>query len=477
MSSTAKDRPSIRFWMLTAFLVFVFLTGGSQRADTSSLVFLRPAAALMIGFGLWTIRWPDIKKHRAIFGIIAACAAILLLQLMPLPPSIWQTLPGRDIVSEIERAASIAPQWRPISLTPVLTANSLFSLLVPTACLIHAAQLSWEDRYRLLWVLLAVGMVSGLMGLIQIVGSANSPLYLYRITNDGSAVGLFANRNHHAVFLACIFPMLAVNASAGSKTPESQMISLWASAAAALILIPLILVTGSRAGLILGILSLAFAGLVFKGSADRSSTLKRPGGQRMFYLAGAAAAAGLGLLMIVFARAEAFDRLMAPDQTDDLRFKMWGPIAQAVADYLPIGSGAGSFVETYQIAEPNTLLLTRYVNHAHNDVLDIALTSGVAGIAILLLSLLAWAVATFRVWFCVSEASRHKKLGRAASVILLLLALSSLVDYPLRTPSLAAFAVLAAVWLSSASSQPSRADKKDKKMDRSSLDYRLAGVS
>src|SRR3546814_18783044 len=62
--------------------------------------------------------------------------------------------------------------------------------------------------------------MSGGLGLAQVIGPRDGPLYLYEITNNGSAVGLFANRNHQAALLACLFPMLAVYASIDHPSAE-----------------------------------------------------------------------------------------------------------------------------------------------------------------------------------------------------------------------------------------------------------------
>ena len=57
---------------------------------------------------------------------------------------------------------------------------------------------------------------------------------------------------------------------------------------------------------------------------------------------------------------------------------------------------------------------------------------------------------SFRVWIGSGKVKADAALGRAASAVLILMVLASITDYPLRVPSLACFAVLAAVWLSQA---------------------------
>ena len=51
---------------------------------------------------------------------------------------------------------------------------------------------------------------------------------------------------------------------------------------------------------------------------------------------------------------EALERLFA--EGDENRLATWGPIAQMIWAYFPFGSGIGSFVDVYRVAEPRELL-------------------------------------------------------------------------------------------------------------------------
>ena len=437
------------FWCLVLFLVIVFTTGGGSRADIQSLVVLRPVAVVFLCIGLWGLRLPHIREYRFLFGMAAAILMLSAVHLVPLPPSVWSTFPGREIVSEVDRLAELGDVWRPISLVPSASWNSFFALIVPLAVLVLAAQIQREQRFQLLAVLIALGILSGFLGLLQSIGPGEGPLYLYRITNNGSAVGLFSNRNHQAVFLALLFPMLAVFASSGIRTVEQAKLYGWLAIAAGTILIPLLLVTGSRAGLLAGLLGLGFALALYrrpKVNQPRKRKAKPRFDPRL--LLGALGAIVLGGITFLMARAQAVDRLSADDEADELRFKIWGPIAEMAEKYFPVGSGAGSFVEVYQISEPDNLLKVNYVNHAHNDWLEIYLTLGLPGLLLLAVAGVAFLIAAWR-YARSSVRDRRTSYGRLGAVVILLLALASIADYPLRVPSLACVFVVACVWLGS----------------------------
>lgn len=438
---------SIRFWVLFGFIGLVFLTGGGSRADIQSLIILRPVSVIVCGYGFWTLRWYQIRQQRFLFLFTSAIFGLVILNLIPLPPAIWSNLPGREVIVQVDRMTNAGSIWRPMSMVPPSTWNALYSLFAPLAVLLVGIQLSREERFQLLAVLLGLGLLSGFVGLLQVVGPADSPLYFYTTTNNGSAVGLFSNRNHQAIFLACLFPMLSVFAFAGSKTVEQWRFKLWVSIAAGLVMIPLLLVTGSRAGLLIGLFGLAAVPLLYRKPLFERPAKRKVRRVKSTYTFVGFGSLALGLLTILFARAQAFERLLAPDQLADLRLKVWGPIAQMSWKYFPFGSGVGSFVEVYQIDEPLELLSPSYLNHAHNDWLEVVMTTGAFGLALLFIAFLAWAIAAYQVWRISEPRGRDTSYRRMASLLIFMIAFGSIGDYPLRTPSLMCVFVIATLWL------------------------------
>ncbi len=438
---------AVPYWALVAFLILTFLTGGASRADVQSLIILRPAAVIFCGIGLWSLQWEHVKAYRFFFGMAAAIFALVLSHLIPLPPSIWGALPGRGIITEVDKASGLGAVWRPVSMVPSATWNAFYSLFVPLAVLLLGAQLDREERFKLLPWVLGLGLFSGFWGILQVVGDRQGPLYLYDVTNNGSAVGLFANRNHQAILLASLFPMLGVYASSGVKTNERVTVRGLIALSGGAVLIPLLLVTGSRAGLIAGMSALASIPLLYRRPAT-TVQLKRKGDKPdLRWLLGILAILFLAGLTVIMSRAEALQRIMASDQLGESRFLAWQPIAQMAWKYFPFGSGIGSLVEIYQIDENYELLDFAYLNHAHNDWLEVYLTAGFSGLILLGLAFVALtrgALAALRVPLAAGRAVSFARLG---ATTILILALGSIGDYPLRAPSLACVFVIAALWL------------------------------
>lgn len=436
------------FWLLAIYLTLVFLMGGGSRPDVQSLIILRPLAVTICGIALLSLQWEHVRAYRGIFAFTAATFLLIIVHFIPLPPSVWHGLPGRDLMIAVDRVAGIEGQWRPIALVPVLAWNAFYALFVPLAILLLGVQLTPEERYRLLLVVLGLGLFSGIWGLFQVLGAADGPLYLYRYTTNGAAVGLFANRNHQAVLLSCLFPMLAIFASFGDQNNKRNNLKKWLALGGGSFLIPLILVTGSRAGIFTGIIGLFLAFVLYRkplqipsaaGSARQKINLVP------FII-------GFGTLLlatvtIIYSRAEAFRRLLTLDQGEELRWQIWEPISQMAMKYFPVGSGIGSFVQAYQIDEQDRLLGLTYVNRAHNDFLEIWLTAGVPGAILLALAALGLGRASYSAFKRSTVSSRSVSYARLGAVVLFILSFASVVDYPLRTPSIACLAVIALIWL------------------------------
>jgi O-antigen ligase len=440
-------REAIPFWALIIFLVLTFLMGGSSRADTQSLVILRPAAMIFCGIGLWTLRWDHIRENRFLFGMAAAIFGITILHLIPLPSALWGALPGRGMLTEVDKLAELGAVWRPLSMVPLTTKNALHSLFVPLAVLIFGVQLSREERFKLLPVVLGLGLLSGLLAIMQVAGPVDGPLYLYSEGVNGAAEGFFRNRNHQAALLACLFPVLAAYASTAVRSEEQADIKLWLAIGVGVVLVPLILLTGSRAGLAVGVVGLISVKFIYRKPASLMPKKRTRGRFDPRYALGAFAVLCLGGLSILMSRAQAIERLLGQNQSEDGRFTVWVPIAEMAWKYFPFGSGIGTFVEVYQIDEPYALLSPEYYNHAHNDWLEVYMTAGLPGVLLLIVAVAGYWRLSLVAFRTTPADGRSVIFSRMAAIVILILSLASIPDYPLRVPSLSCVFVIAALWL------------------------------
>lgn len=438
--------PPAIFWALAAFLLLAFATGGGSRYDIQSLVILRPAAALLLAFAFWRVRARDLRGVSAPLLLFGAMALLIILHLIPLPWALWSSLPGRETIVAIDEAAGLGPISRPLTLAPVGSWNALFSLLPPVAILIAGARLSARDRQLLILPLLLLALVSSVVALLQLGGGPGSPLYLYRITNDGAAVGLFANRNHQAVFLACAFPLLALFASIEAFPRWDRRIRIGIAGACGAIFVALILVTGSRAGVLAMLVGLAAVALLSRGEPGGSSGPSFWRGSRLW-----AAAAALLLLLasivVLAGRAESIDRLLSSNGVGEIRYRAWGPILDMGLRYFPVGSGIGSFAEVYRLDEPYALLDWTTFLRAHNDPLELFVTGGVPAVLLLTVAVVAYVRQCVRWWRTGNREGGRTVTKGAALCVIGILGLASLGDYPLRTPAITCLLCVMLLWL------------------------------
>ncbi len=437
------------FWCLSLLLVVAFLAGGSSRADVPALIVLRPVAILCLGYGLSRLTADQVRAHRVLLGLALATVILAIAHIVPLPPELWTRLPGREIVVEIDRVAGLGAVWRPLSLSPSGSLNALFSLAVPLAVLVLGVQLTRDERWLLLPLIIIIGLASGILGVLQLGGPADGALYPYRVTNAGSAVGLFANRNHQAVLLAILLPMLAVWASTRLRSPTDARVRSFAVVAACTFLVPLTLVTGSRAGLFATLLGLMAAVLLYRPPLAREISPSPPRRWRMFLAAAGAVVVGVSLITITLGRAQAYERLIGRLAADEPRFKIWGPVMEMAGKYIPWGSGNGSFVEVYQLDESRELLSAIYFNHAHNDWLELLFTGGLPAYLLLGVAIVVMLRVAARLARVAAYNMRDRLMAWTGITIILLFGVASVGDYPLRVPSLASLLAIAAIWISS----------------------------
>ena len=433
--------------VLIGYLALVFLLGGGARDDIVSLMVLRPLALVVLGYALMIANAERMRAHRGLLILASAWVALVASHLIPLPPGLWQALPGRELAVAIDHAAGLGDTWRPLSLVPHRTLNALFALAVPLAALVLAVNCSREELAQSVYALLAMALLAALLSLLQVIGGAGNPFYLYRITNADSAVGLFANRNHNAVFLALAIVMLgALNVL---RQPPKELRSTWTVmlGGMALSLVPFLVITQSRAGLVLGVLALG--AWYWLQSGSKGAGMSRRGRTPLVSPAALAigvGAVGLAAMTWLFTAGNALERLTRGGSADDeLRLRIWPTTIELAAQHFPVGSGIGSFVEVYEVAEASSTLGTSYINHAHNDWLELAMTGGLPAILLVVGGGLSVLLKGFRGF--AGSSRRDKTLRLLGWVVVGVFALASLYDYPLRTPSLATVFILALVWI------------------------------
>lgn len=367
----------------------------------------------------------------------AVIGAIILplAQLVPLPPATWQNLPGHELRAEILTTLGAAGIWLPLSIAPAETAYTAVMTLSVFGLFLSILPLP-SDRLRsvLLFVtaFIALGVAIGLMQ----VFSGGKLLEFYPVSHRGMLIGFFANKNHMGLVLACSIPLcyflIRDRIFASDAVGFFYIILI-------VVVMGLLVATNSRAGLALGGAAVVLVAMRHF-SAHRIRVLGLAGGLVVLFVAISSFVPVIGDLLG-----------RVGDAQDDLRGDFVERSAPLIWQYGTVGSGLGSFTYVYAPTEKLEWVNGAYLNHLHNEYLQLIIEAGIAGLVIMAL----WFGAFFQAAMRLRSAQNGKSLWSSdlgdlswlGAVIIGLFLAHSIVDYPIRRMgSLVILAIAASIF-------------------------------
>lgn len=419
----------LRVSLVPAYLALCLVLGGASGGGLWANMVLQLAAIPII---LWAFvahrNTPTSSSARQLMVLLALAAAVVIIQLIPLPPGVWSSLPGRAPIAEGFTLLGQPLPWLPLSLAPLNTIASALWTLPAIAIFFSMVRLGAFKSTWLVWALFAVTAVGIGIGAQQLSGGITSPLYFYQITNRGAATGFFANTNNMAELMVVAIPFLgAIYLSAlrtgGSMQKRSGVVTIVFGALA--VLLVGIAMNGSLAGLGLAPPTIAATALMIFFRRRRVPAWS--------------GIAMLGLLAasIALVLSSPFGNNLTSAEarlSSESRYTSFSKTIEAAGDHFPVGSGIGTFPEIYRQYEDPTTVDRFYMNHAHNDYLELLLEIGVAGIALIALFLLWWVWRVVSIW----RAEEPDAFARAATIATAVTLAHSFVDFPLRTAAVSA---------------------------------------
>jgi O-antigen ligase len=443
--ATGYDRLN---FILTALLLVACLMlggGGGWFGDTLAQLLSLPILVLA-GF-----RKSRLPREPWLYALLAGIALLAILQLVPLPPGVWQSLPGRHaLANEMVQAGVATDTWHSLTLSSIATERALLWMLPGIAMLLSTLAMSAHQRGWLVLVLLGFAIASLLLGLAQLAGGPDSGLRMYRPTSVLDAVGFFSNRDHFASFIAMAIPLavgwlaLAMQpAVRGQRMNPGWIVFLCLTIIALLLAL---LLSHSRAGLLLAVLALA---------ASVALLLRSGLSRRMVLMLSAVGLVGV-LLVAQLGLNGVLDR-MDKNLANDPRWTIHANTLDAARHFWPFGSGLGTFVAAYQTSAPERNLQSHFVNHANSDYYELWLEGGWPAL-LLIGGFLTWYLSrTMRIWLrsAALPPTPALTMARAASISLALVLLHSTMDYPLRKSAIIAVFGLCCALLASADSEAS----------------------
>jgi uncharacterized membrane protein len=179
---------------------------------------------------------------------------VALVQLIPLPVSLWAALPGHAPYAEaLAVAQAPAAAFRPLSLTPDITLVSVLAGLPLSAAFLLAFYSSFRQIGLLVHALVGLAVAQAVLGLLQM---GPFPGLSFGSAIGGRAIGTFANPNHFASYIAMTLPLAilllrpamvsARGTMRGGPRGGRPMGALWG--VALFLLLAAVLASGSRGG-------------------------------------------------------------------------------------------------------------------------------------------------------------------------------------------------------------------------------------
>ena len=453
------DPGAVLFYGLIALLTFAPLFRAGNRPLPLLVMELAALALLVWRFWSPSAGEQPLSYSKRIF--LALLFLLPLTQLLPASFGLWADLPGRLFYADALRQTSGSAEldWRAISLIPTATESSWLALLPPLAVFLATIQLTTQQVLRLVLVFLGIATAEALLGLIQYGDGPDSVFRFGNALMGDSASGTYVNRNHLAGLLEMALPVgLALLAATvghgrppharGGRGRRGRTFQQWLArfsvarlnqaalfGAAALAILLGLIFTRSRAGVSMAMLGILFCTLTFS---------YRLGGRNVYGLMGTFTAVGAGLASLI-GLAPVWSRFTLQDPLEDGRWTIFDATVQAIGEFFPLGSGAGTFEDVMRRFHPADFPGAT-INRAHNDYLEWLLECGLMAAVLIAVWLLFYVRQWGRVWKR-GEWAPFRFAQAGAGIALLLMMLHSLVDFNLRIPANAVFtAFLAAVF-------------------------------
>lgn len=387
-------RSAIDKYLIGAIILLGIVAGGNSAPSYYLDSLIQLAAIIASGFVIW--RHANAHVDGRVTTMVALIVMAVLLQLIPLPAGLLDKF--QAIAAHADPAVVPDPATRTISLNIGRTLEALAWVVALGMLTIAISKISFESAYGLVPIFL-IGVIFHLVaGIIQY--SSASTGVTESVLGFNMSAGFFANSNH---FSALVFISIPV---AFAFFYDRRRLSLFLVYLIAALLV--LLAVGSRAGVMIGLAITILSSLVIfrRGAIGALSVL-------------------FGSAIIGIYSLGVWARIAQEGLTEGTRAEFARTTLEGILDNLVFGIGYGNFVTAYPYYEKVENIVGSYVNHAHDDFIEIAFEGGLIAIGLILAFLFVFVQRLI-------ETARWP-LHYACALSILFLLVHSVVDYPLRT--------------------------------------------
>ncbi len=316
--------------------------------------------------------------------LLAALVALVLFQLVPLPPALLRVLsPGTYAFHEVQLLVPPLVAWKPISVSPPDTLRGLAFLVAFSLLALAVFRALGEGRARL-WLVRTVvftGLLITVVALLQAVSPEPRKLYgVWQPRWDWAVFGPYVNRNHFADYLV-LAGALAIGLALQAL---ARLRSAWATRRRAILLL------GEAEGLALVrssvIVMVIVAGLV--ASRSRGGVTAFAAGVLAMALAAPGRRRTTLAVLVLVALGVSWIGLGGVIQAFEVRgirasrLDRWRDMLPMVPQFPVFGAGWNAFGTAYPWYQ--TVWKTDWIGEAHNDYLQALIDGGALGLLLVL---------------------------------------------------------------------------------------------
>jgi hypothetical protein len=381
-------------------------------------------------------------SYRLPVFLLCLFLALILFQMIPLPPGLLKTLSPKTYELRQQFAFPFegggSAYW-PISLFPYATKVEFFKWAALIAFFIFL--LHWKGLGRglkgaapFLITIMGVGIAESLYGIFEFFSGHRHILHIDAPRLVNSVTGTFINPNYFAGYLLMVIP-LSIGYLFARESEQEFYYRGWRHRLASLdgktllmwfgvlVMILALIFSASRMGIACLLLSFGVITLLFRDPREG----KRLSRALIFILMLAVAwAVWLGLDAVV-------GRFTTLPEDFLFRKRIWENTFQTIKDFPLLGTGLGTFAQVFP--KYQSFYLEASITHAENDYLQLASDIGVVGLIVLIVAFAIFLTAGFSKARSLSPSNPRRYIFVGGTVGILALMVFSFFERNIQVPS------------------------------------------
>ncbi|MEX3011462.1 O-antigen ligase family protein [Hoeflea sp. TYP-13] len=386
-------------YLLGTVLMLATVLGGGTAAGLWTDTILQLIAVAVATYVI--VRNIEQPIDRRVFWLAIWMLLAVLIQLLPISSGLIRSTQG--ILPPFDSGVLFMLEPATISLGPGRTFEVAAYFLTNILFLMAVMKLRFDSAVGLIPFFIAGVICNMTAGLVQY--SFTGEAEIQGVLPYDLSAGFFANVNHFSSLVFISIPL------AFAYFIEIRRFYLLAVYVACALLV--LLAAGSMMGVLVG-LAISFLSVIVLTQRNRNGIILV-----------LACSVLIGIYSVgLWARIQVETR-----NIDFSRLEFARSTFEGIVDNLPFGIGYGNFPVGYPSYEKSSTILQNYINHAHNEYLELIFEGGLLAVAALaaFIALLGIRISETLNW----------PLHKAVSLAILFVLVHSVVDYPLRTLAVA----------------------------------------